>query len=168
MLQFLTQVWPACRDSGRAILASADFAQPALAATTLAMQNALVAAAQNATFRAAASNINLVDNFFLSNRTNRLTAFTPGLENFLDEGALGAYQGQHVLSEYMQRYSAHLTCMSGCFARCASFACCARLAACCPRFACCALPTIAAVTFSASFACCLHIFRGAYFSYSAR
>ncbi|KAL3153465.1 hypothetical protein ABBQ38_011798 [Trebouxia sp. C0009 RCD-2024] len=80
------------RGPGRAILASADFAQPALAATTLAMQNALVAAAQNATFLAGASNINGVDNFFLSNRTDRLTAFTPGVEDFLDEGALGAYR----------------------------------------------------------------------------
>lgn len=79
----------------RAILASADFAQPALATTTQAMQAALVAAAQNASFLAGASNINGVENFFLSNRTDRLTAFTPGIENFLDEGALGAYRGEH-------------------------------------------------------------------------
>lgn len=99
---------------GRAILASADFAQPALAATTLAMQNALVAAAQNATFLAGASNINGVDNFFLSNRTDRLTAFTPGVEDFLDEGALGAYRGEHACQS-LGRDTLHI-CIPGCYA----------------------------------------------------
>ena len=78
---------------GRAILASAAFAEPALASTTQAMQAALVAAVQQPGFVAAASSINSVNNFFLSNRTNRLTAFAPGIDNFLDEGALAAYQG---------------------------------------------------------------------------
>lgn len=86
-------MWPFVQGPGRAILASAAFAEPALAATTQAMQAALVAAVQRPGFVAAASGINDVENFFLSNRTNRLTAFTPGIENFLDEGALGNYRG---------------------------------------------------------------------------
>ena len=85
---------PSLQGPGRAILASAAFADPALASTTQAMQAALVAAVQEPGFVAAASNINGVDNFFLSNRTDRLTAFTPGIDNFLDDGALAAYQGK--------------------------------------------------------------------------
>ena len=57
------------------------------------MQAALVAAAQQPGFVAAASGINGIDNFFLSSRANRLTAFAPGIDNFLDDGALAAYQG---------------------------------------------------------------------------
>ena len=75
----------------RAILASSSLAEQTEVVT--AIQAALVAAAADPEFVANVSNINEVPNFFLSNRTDRLTSFTPGIENFLDEGALAAYQG---------------------------------------------------------------------------
>lgn len=78
----------------RAIVATPLLGQPSNASLFSAIQDALEAAARNATFLRSASRINGLPDMLLSSSANRLTKFNTGVRGFFNRDTLSALQGE--------------------------------------------------------------------------